>query len=178
MKSLLQKTQTWKDVSVLESSYLPNTDTGGGGNGNFPGGDGGGGSVWPIGHAMKSCSMLQNRKLADPSFLFKVGTEIVIDTVCATFAEVQKRGKDCAEFELYAADMLVGVAVNVSLVSLLAPYARIGQPSMSQGFIGRLQRSYGALPSSVFEAERPGCRFSLNQRIAAYFYKECQEIGG
>ncbi|CAH9087628.1 unnamed protein product [Cuscuta europaea] len=130
------------------------------------------GSVWPLGPAIRSCSMLRNRMLVDPSFLFKVGTEIVIDTACATFAEVQKRGKDFwAEFELYAADMLVGVVVNVALVGLLAPYARIGQPSTSQGFLGRLQRSYGALPSSVFEAERPGCKFTINQRMAAYFYK-------
>ncbi|KAL3357963.1 hypothetical protein AABB24_015206 [Solanum stoloniferum] len=129
------------------------------------------GSAW-LGAAMRSSAMLRNRMLADPSFLFKVGTEIVIDTTCATVAEVQKRGKDFwAEFELYAADMLVGVAVNVALVGLLAPYARIGQPSVSQGFVGRFQRAYGALPSSVFEAERPGCRFTLNQRIAAYFYK-------
>ncbi|XP_031104048.1 protein RETICULATA, chloroplastic [Ipomoea triloba] len=129
-------------------------------------------SAWPVGPAMRSFSMLRNRMLADPSFLFKVGTEIVIDTTCATFAEVQKRGKDFwAEFELYAADMLVGVVVNVALVGLLAPYARIGQPSASQGFLGRLQRAYGALPSSVFEAERPGCKFTVNQRIAAYFYK-------
>ncbi|KAJ8532990.1 hypothetical protein K7X08_015879 [Anisodus acutangulus] len=128
-------------------------------------------SAW-LGAAMRSCAMLRNRMLADPSFLFKVGTEIVIDTTCATVAEVQKRGKDFwAEFELYAADMLVGVAVNVALVGLLAPYARIGQPSVSQGFVGRFQRAYGALPSSVFEAERPGCSFSVNQRIAAYFYK-------
>ncbi|CAH9080070.1 unnamed protein product [Cuscuta epithymum] len=130
------------------------------------------GSVWPLGPAIRSCSMLRNRMLVDPSFLFKVGAEIVIDTACATFAEVQKRGKDFwAEFELYAADMLVGVVVNVALVGLLAPYARIGQPSTSQGFLGRLQRSYGALPSSVFEAERPGCKFTINQRMAAYFYK-------
>ncbi|KAH0634676.1 hypothetical protein KY284_037462 [Solanum tuberosum] len=129
------------------------------------------GSAW-LGAAMRSSAMLRNRMLADPSFLFKVGTEIVIDTTCATVAEVQKRGKDFwAEFELYAADMLVGVAVNVALVGLLAPYARIGQPSVSQGFVGRFQRAYGALPSSVFEAERPGCRFTLNQRVAAYFYK-------
>ncbi|KAK4342845.1 hypothetical protein RND71_038661 [Anisodus tanguticus] len=128
-------------------------------------------SAW-LGAAMRSCAMLRNRMLADPSFLFKVGTEIVIDTTCATVAEVQKRGKDFwAEFELYSADMLVGVAVNVALVGLLAPYARIGQPSVSQGFVGRFQRAYGALPSSVFEAERPGCSFSVNQRIAAYFYK-------
>lgn len=74
--------------------------------------------------------------------------QIVIDSCCATFAEVQKRGKDFwAEFELYVADLLVGVVVNVALVGMLAPYARIGQPSLSKGFLGRLQHSYGALPS-------------------------------
>ncbi|CAL2268199.1 unnamed protein product [Prunus armeniaca] len=130
------------------------------------------GSAWPLGFLMKSCSMLRDRMLADPSFLFKIGTEIVIDSCCATFAEVQKRGKDFwAEFELYVADLLVGVVVNVALVGMLAPYARIGQPSLSKGFLGRLQHSYGALPSSVFEAERPGCRYSVNQRIATYFFK-------
>ncbi|KAL3639495.1 hypothetical protein CASFOL_017402 [Castilleja foliolosa] len=130
------------------------------------------GSVWPLGFLMKSCAMLRNRMLADPSFLFKIGTEIVIDSCCATFAEVQKRGKDFwAEFELYTADLLVGVVVNVALVGMLAPYARIGQPSSSQGLFGRMLRAYGALPSSVFEAESPGSRFSVNQRIATYFYK-------
>uniref|UniRef100_A0A0E0F595 Uncharacterized protein n=1 Tax=Oryza meridionalis TaxID=40149 RepID=A0A0E0F595_9ORYZ len=39
---------------------------------------------------------------ADPSFLFKFGTKVVIDSCCATFAEVQKRGEDFwAVFELY-----------------------------------------------------------------------------
>ncbi|KAF7851478.1 hypothetical protein BT93_L3823 [Corymbia citriodora subsp. variegata] len=130
------------------------------------------GSVWPLGFAIKSCSMLRNRMLADPSFLFKIGTEIVIDSCCATIAEVQKRGKDFwAEFELYVADLLVGVVVNIALVGMLAPYARIGQPSFAKGFLGRMQYAYAALPSSVFEAERPGCRFSVNQRVATYFYK-------
>ncbi|KAK9168308.1 hypothetical protein Syun_000448 [Stephania yunnanensis] len=130
------------------------------------------GSAWPLGFMMKSCSLLRNRMLADPSFLFKVGTEVVIDSCCATFAEVQKRGKDFwAEFELYVADLLVGVVVDIALVGLLAPYVRFGQPSISKGLFGRMQRAYGALPSSVFEAERPGCRFSVQQRIATYFYK-------
>ncbi|KAL0451103.1 UNVERIFIED_CONTAM: protein RETICULATA, chloroplastic [Sesamum latifolium] len=121
---------------------------------------------------LQSSAMLRNRMLADPSFLFKIGTEIIIDSCCATFAEVKKRGKDFwAEFELYTADLLVGVVVNVALVGMLAPYARIGQPSASQGIFGRMQRAYAALPSSVFEAERPGSRFSINQRIATYFYK-------
>lgn len=131
------------------------------------------GSVWPLGFAMRSYAMLRNRMLADPSFLFKIGTEIVIDCCCATFAEVQQRGKDFwAEFELYVADLLVGLVVNVALVGMLAPYARIGgPPALSKGFLGRMQHAYGALPSSVFEAERPGCRFTIKQRMGTYFYK-------
>ena len=76
--------------------------------------------------------------------------QIVIDSCCATFAEVQKRGKDFwAEFELYVADLLVGVVVNVALVGMLAPYARIGGSSVSKGFLGRMQHAYGALPSRL-----------------------------
>ncbi|KAH9700037.1 protein RETICULATA-RELATED 1 [Citrus sinensis] len=130
------------------------------------------GSVWPLGFLMRYCFMLRDRMLADPSFLFKVGTEIVIDSCCATFAEFQKRGKDFwSEFELYLADLLVGLVVDIALVGMLAPYARIGQPSASSGLFGRIQNACGSLPSSVFEAERPGCRFSVKQRIATYFYK-------
>ena len=104
----------------------------------------------------------------DRQFLFKIGAEvnyhnfwiefrilmlnlsiqIVIDSCCATVAEVQKRGKDFwAEFELYAADLLVGVVVNVALVGLLAPYARIGQPPVSKGFLSSMARYYDSLPS-------------------------------
>ncbi|KAL5724471.1 retention in endoplasmic reticulum protein 1 [Ranunculus cassubicifolius] len=114
------------------------------------------GSVWPLGVAMRSCSMLRNRMLADPAFLFKVGTEIVIDSCCATFAEVQKRGKDFwAEFELYAADLLVGVVVDIALVGLLAPCVRFGQPSISKGFLGSIQRSSLALPNRVTRGSIP-----------------------
>lgn len=127
---------------------------------------------WPLGALMSCCAMFRNRMLADPSFLFKVGTEIVIDSCCATFAEIQKRGPDFwAEFELYAADLLVGIVVDIALVGLLAPYARIGRPSASTGFFGSLTRACGALPSSIFEAERPGCKFTIQQRIGTYFYK-------
>ncbi|RDY08012.1 Protein RETICULATA-RELATED 1, chloroplastic, partial [Mucuna pruriens] len=97
---------------------------------------------------------------------------IVIDSCCATFAEVQKRGKDFwAEFELYAADLLVGVVVDIALVGLLAPYARIGTPSRAKGLLGQIQHVCAALPSSVFEAQRPGCKFSAMQRVATFFYK-------
>uniref|UniRef100_A0A0D3FY35 Uncharacterized protein n=1 Tax=Oryza barthii TaxID=65489 RepID=A0A0D3FY35_9ORYZ len=127
---------------------------------------------WPLAAMIRAFSMLRNRMLADPSFLFKVGTEVVIDSCCATFAEVQKRGEDFwAEFELYAADLLVGVVVDIALVGLLAPYVRFGKASASTGPFGRFNRMAGSLPSSVFEAERPGCRFTVQQRIGTFFYK-------
>ncbi|KAK9099951.1 hypothetical protein Scep_023381 [Stephania cephalantha] len=115
------------------------------------------GSAWPLGFMMRSCSLLRNRMLADPAFLFKIGTEIVIDSCCATFAEIQKRGKDFwAEFELYVADLLVGVVVNVALVGMLAPYVRIGQPSTSKGLFGSMLRAYNALPSRLAFVFRSG----------------------
>uniref|UniRef100_A0ACD5U8S4 Uncharacterized protein n=1 Tax=Avena sativa TaxID=4498 RepID=A0ACD5U8S4_AVESA len=130
-------------------------------------------AAWPLGPAVRSCGLLRNRMLVDPAFLFKIGTEIVIDTCCATFAEVQKRGDEFwSEFELYAADMLVGVVVNVALVGMLAPYARFrGGSAASAGLFGRVRYAYDALPSSVFEAERPGYSFSVQQRIGSYFFK-------
>jgi len=75
--------------------------------------------------------------------------QIVIDSCCATFAEVQKRGKDFwTEFELYLADLLVGVVVNVALVGMLAPYVRVGQRSVSAGgFLGRINHACRDLPS-------------------------------
>ena len=75
---------------------------------------------------------------------------MVIDSCCATFAEVQKRGKDFwAEFELYAADLLVGIVVDIALVGMLAPYARIGKPSVSKGLFGKIQHSCASLPSRL-----------------------------
>ena len=37
--------------------------------------------------------------------------------------------------------------MNVALVGMLAPYARIGKPSASRGVWGKVARAYGALPS-------------------------------
>lgn len=74
--------------------------------------------------------------------------QVVIDSCCATFAEVNKRGKDFwAEFELYAADLLVGIVVDIALVGMLAPYARIGKKPISSGLLGRWQQASAALPS-------------------------------
>lgn len=77
--------------------------------------------------------------------------QIVIDSCCATFAEIQKRGKDFwAEFELYAADLLVGIVVDIALVGMLAPYARIGrQPVHTSGLFGRMLHACQSLPSRL-----------------------------
>ena len=77
--------------------------------------------------------------------------QIVIDSCCATFAEVQKRGKDFwDEFELYAADLLVGIVVDVALVGMLASYARIGKRSLaSGGLFSCLKNSVAALSKQV-----------------------------
>lgn len=129
-------------------------------------------SGWPLGVAIKSCSFLRDRMLADRDFLFIVASEVVIDSSCATVAEIQKRGKDFwAEFELYATDVLVGVVVDIALVSLLAPCVRIGKPSSSKGLFGHIKHACGALPNSVFEAEGSDSRYSIQQRIGTYFYK-------
>ena len=77
--------------------------------------------------------------------------QIVIDSCCATFAEVQKRGKDFwDEFKLNVADLLEGIVVDVALVGMLAPYARIGKRSLaSGGLFSGLKNSVAALPSRL-----------------------------
>lgn len=58
---------------------------------------------------------------------------------CATVAEVRKRGKDFwAEFEFYLSDLLVGLVMDVVLVSLMAPVAVIGSQSRRQGATGKV----------------------------------------
>jgi Protein RETICULATA-related len=64
---------------------------------------------------------------------------------------VQKRGKDFwNEFELYAADLLVGIVVDIALVGLLAPYVRFGRASASTGPLARFNRACSSLPGRFF----------------------------
>eukprot|EP00252_Welwitschia_mirabilis_P001958 TRINITY_DN11922_c0_g2_i2.p1 TRINITY_DN11922_c0_g2~~TRINITY_DN11922_c0_g2_i2.p1 ORF type:complete len:308 (+),score=62.05 TRINITY_DN11922_c0_g2_i2:322-1245(+) len=108
------------------------------------------GAVWPLGLAIRGCSVLRDRMLADPSFLFKVFTEITIDSCCATFAEIKKRGKDFwAEFELFLADLLVGIAVDIALVGMLAPFIQFGKPPTMSGIRGKMHSVVSALPSRL-----------------------------
>ncbi|CAI5536284.1 unnamed protein product, partial [Closterium sp. Naga37s-1] len=129
--------------------------------------------------ATRAFAGLRNRLLADPAFLFKVFTEIVIDSGCATFAEVRKRGDDFwKEFDLYMSDILVGFAVDAALVSMLAPMARFSSSAAASAARGRrglvppgLAAALEALPSSMFEAALPGRRYSVAQRGATWLVK-------
>ena len=128
-----------------------------------------------LGPLVRTNGMLRNRLLADPTFLFKVFTEIAIDSGCATFAEFQKRGKDFwNEFELYLSDLGVGIVLDIALVGMLAPYVSFGRTAAGVGSRARLSRAIQALPSSIFEAARPGRSFSVQQRVAAFVYKAVQ----
>ena len=77
----------------------------------------------------------------------------------------KKRGKDFwAEFELYATDLLVGVVVDITLVEMLAPYTRFGQPSISRELVGRTQQT-GAARRWKVEVEKGGGDIFLENKI-------------
>ncbi|MED6132922.1 hypothetical protein PIB30_023329 [Stylosanthes scabra] len=122
---------------------------------------------------MKNSRMLRGRMLADPSFLFKLGTEVFIDTLCTLVAEYIKRREDFwKEIHLVIGDIVVGIIPVIFLVTTLSPIARFGNCSSNySGLLGHIQHTIASLPGSVFEAERPGCQFTLKQRIATYFIK-------
>lgn len=59
---------------------------------------------------------------------------------CATVAEMRKRGDDFwSEFEFYLSDLLVGLVLDVVLVTLIAPVARPGRPTKGECGRGRGQ---------------------------------------
>ncbi|KAK9823760.1 hypothetical protein WJX72_005247 [[Myrmecia] bisecta] len=109
---------------------------------------------------------IRDRLLSDHRFLFKVFVEVLIDSGCATVAEVRKRGSDFwNEFEFYLSDLVVGCVLDVVLVTLLAPVAVIGSRSRSAGATG-WRRALSKVPSAVFEASEPGKRYSAPARVA------------
>jgi hypothetical protein len=80
------------------------------------------------GFLARTLPWFRDRLIYDHRFLFKVGAEILIDSGCATFAEVRKRGPEFwDEFEFYLSDLLVGLVMDVVLVGLMAPVAVLGK---------------------------------------------------
>jgi hypothetical protein len=111
---------------------------------------------------------VRDRLLADERFLFKVWAECAIDAGCATVAEVRKRGEHFwGEIELYASDLIVGLVLDVVLVTLMAPTAAIGgrraasalagaAGASSAGPMAAVRRALDKVPSAVFAPNQPG----------------------
>ena len=59
----------------------------------------------------------------------------------------------------------VGLVVNIALVGMLAPYAQIGQPSVSKGSLGHLQHAFETHSLSLAWHARP-----LSSALAAMPY--------
>jgi hypothetical protein len=94
------------------------------------------------------CLLLTNDRRHCDLTVVNIIKQIAIDSGCATFAEVQKRGKDFwNEFELYLSDLSVGIVLDIALVGLLAPYVQFGAVSTGSGTKARLSRAIQALPS-------------------------------
>lgn len=125
-------------------------------------------ALFITGFLVRTMPYFRDRILADPLFLFKVGAEVVIDSGCATVAEVRKRGDDFwGEFEFYLSDLLVGLVLDVVLVSLMAPAAVLGGVSRAAMSASPLKKWLSTIPSAVFEASVPGVKsFSVLQRAS------------
>ena len=115
----------------------------------------------------KSIPAFRDRLIADNLYFYKLLVEIVIDSGCATVAEVKKRGDDFwKEFEFYLSDMVVGLVMDVVLVSLLAPVAVAGRKRAVPA--GRLRQWSANLPSAMFEKSRPDRKYTLGDRVGCY----------
>ena len=115
----------------------------------------------------KSIPAFRDRLIADNLYFYKLLVEIVIDSGCATVAEVKKRGDDFwKEFEFYMSDMVVGLVMDVVLVSLLAPVAVAGRKRSVP--TGRLRQWSANLPSAMFEKSRPDKKYTVGDRFGCY----------
>ncbi|PSC75317.1 saccharopine dehydrogenase [Micractinium conductrix] len=116
---------------------------------------------------VKSVPAFRNRLIRDRMFFFKVWAEVLIDSGCATVAEVRKRGDEFwSEFEFYLSDLMVGLVLDVVLVTLIAPVARPGRPTKTA--TNGLRKLLNRLPSAVFEKSGSGRRFTALDRAGTY----------
>lgn len=115
----------------------------------------------------RTAPAFRNRLIADKLYFFKVLAEVVIDSACATVAELRKRGDEFwDEFEFYLSDLVVGLVLDVVLVTLLAPVAIPGRKKKVAA--NGLRRWASKLPGGVFEKSTGGRKFSLQDRAGCY----------
>jgi hypothetical protein len=107
--------------------------------------------------------------------------EVGIDAVLASFAELRRRGGDFwSEAEFFLSDLLVGCALDATLVALMASPAKLGKLSPSAaalaagGRFARLRAAAAALPPSVFAAAPPGMTYTLGARAVGFAFKGMQ----
>ncbi|KAF5828165.1 hypothetical protein DUNSADRAFT_18105 [Dunaliella salina] len=131
---------------------------------------------WLAGFLARSAPYFRDRMMADKMFLFKVGVEVLIDSGCATVAEVRKRGKDFwGEFEFYLSDLLVGLVMDVVLVSLMTPTAVLGGGTRAAMSTSWLQKQLAKVPSAVFEASVPAV-FGLERIVDMTIARKVPQI--
>ena len=117
----------------------------------------------------RSIPAFRDRLIADKLYFYKLLVEIVIDSGCATVAEVRKRGEDFwNEFEFYLSDMLVGLVMDVVLVSLLAPVAVPGKTRVLPS--GKFRQWSSQLPSAVFERSIDR-KYTISDRASCFFVR-------
>eukprot|EP00850_Spirogloea_muscicola_P002418 SM000009S23547 [mRNA] locus=s9:635527:637346:- [translate_table: standard] len=141
------------------------------------------GPLWLVGDFFAS------RARGDPRFLTKLAAECVLDASSATYAEVAKRGPLFFEQLLFfTSDQVVGLIMDVMLVSLLTPTAP--PPPLADGHgderglgaapltsrknllparFARAEEAYHRLPKHAFEQAADGLpMYTLQERAGAF----------
>lgn len=115
----------------------------------------------------RSIPAFRDRLVADRLYFFKILAEVSIDSACATVAEFRKRGDEFwSEFEFYLSDLIVGLVLDVVLVSLLAPVA---VPGRSRKMPTSGLRAWSAkLPSAMFAKSESGRKYAFSDRLGCY----------
>ena len=119
------------------------------------------------GFLARTVPAFRDRLIADRLYFFKILAEVAIDSGCATVAELRKRGDEFwDEFEFYLSDLVVGLVLDVVLVTLLAPIAVPGRKKKVAA--SGLRRWATQLPSGVFEKSSAGRKYSITDRVGCY----------
>lgn len=121
---------------------------------------------------LRTFPAFRDRLIADRLFFFKIGAEVAIDSGCATVAELQKRGDEFwDEFEFYLSDLLVGLVLDVVLVTLIAPVAVYGRKPklpISRGPLGKLRLWGASVPAAMFEKSTGGRKYTFSDRAGCF----------
>jgi hypothetical protein len=116
---------------------------------------------------MEACPFFRDRVVADKLLVFKLGVEVALDAGLATFTELFRRAPGTnwlEEVEFFTTDVLVGGALNVAMVLLIATPATMGRRPVT-AFTGALG-ALTALPAAALAKAPKGASYNLVQRAA------------